>query len=58
MLSDSVGGLLGVAQGSIMNFGGSIGGVLATGLGSLTDASGNFFDGLATGSRVVEEEGK
>lgn len=58
MLSDSVGGLLGVAQGSIMSFGGSIGKVLANGLGTLTGSSGNLFDGLATGSRVVEEEGK
>lgn len=56
MFGDSVGGGLGIVQGSIMNFGGSIGQVVALGLGSLTDGAGTFFDSLATGSRVVAEE--
>lgn len=55
MLSDSVGGVLGVAQGSIMNIGGSVGDIITIGLGSLADAVGPVLDGLTTASRQGED---
>jgi len=57
MLSDSLGKVLGVTQGSVENVGGSIGDFLGNGIGSLADNLTPILDGLATGSRVSEEAG-
>lgn len=57
MLSDSLGKVLGVTQGSMENTGGSISEFLGNGIGSLSENLTPLLDALATGSRVSGEGG-
>lgn len=50
MLSDSLGQVLGVFQGSMTGIGGSIGDVLGDGIGNISDILTPLLDGIATAS--------
>lgn len=47
MLSDSLGGLLGIGQGSLGDLGGSIGDQLGDGIGSAGDLVEKIFDSVS-----------